>query len=185
MNRRFAINAIAGIVVVLVLVLMGRSMNYMPERIPVRAGAASATPAVEPLPLPPVDGSAPAADVAAPEGTTADGGVPTPDFSDAAGWVRHAEIGFASVNQLSMHFAKHGAEFGAPNEEAYLLLAQSLRDRPVGAGVVEARRNDGVTCRFDRTSGAFLAFNTDLTIRTFFRPNDGEAYFERQLGREH
>ena len=37
----------------------------------------------------------------------------------------------------------------------------------------------------DRRSGAFLAYNTDLTIRTFFRPNAGEAYFQRATGRTH
>jgi pyocin large subunit-like protein len=44
---------------------------------------------------------------------------------------------------------------------------------------------DGVICRFHKPSGSFLAFNPDLTIRTFFRPNDGESYFRRQLEREH
>jgi pyocin large subunit-like protein len=40
-----------------------------------------------------------------------------------------------------------------------------------------------VITRFDRRGGEFLAFERDLTIRTFFRPNDGEAYFDRQLKR--
>jgi hypothetical protein len=30
---------------------------------------------------------------------------------------------------------------------------------------------------------AFLAVNRDGTIRTFFKPNDGEAYFRRQASR--
>ena len=61
---------------------------------------------------------------------------------------------------------------------------QSLRDDPVGPNIRELVRADGVICRFHPPSGAFLAFNPDLTIRTFFRPNDGEAYFRRQLERE-
>ena len=66
---------------------------------------------------------------------------------------------------------------------AYLRAAQTLRDAPAGANVLELRRNDGVVTRFDKASGAFLAVNGDGTIRTFFRPNDGEAYFRRQATR--
>lgn len=67
----------------------------------------------------------------------------------------------------------------------YLHLAQSLRDRPAGGAVLEAVRGDGVVTRFDRASGAFLACDPDGTIRTFFKPHDGEAYFRRQLARTH
>ena len=49
--------------------------------------------------------------------------------------------------------------------------------------LLEEVRDDGRITRFDRTSGAFLAFDRDGIIRTFFRPNDGEAYFRRQAER--
>jgi len=62
-------------------------------------------------------------------------------------------------------------------------MAQELRDRPADDSVLEAVRGDGVVTRFDRKNGAFLAFNRDRIIRTFFKPNDGESYFRRQLNR--
>jgi pyocin large subunit-like protein len=62
-------------------------------------------------------------------------------------------------------------------------MARALRDRPPGPGVLEAARADGVVTRFDRESGAFIAFEPDGTIRTFFKPRDGEAYFRRQRDR--
>ena len=65
----------------------------------------------------------------------------------------------------------------------YLAAAQMLRDAPQGGDVLELRRRDGVITRFDRATGAFLAVNRDGTIRTFFKPNDGEAYFRRQASR--
>ena len=65
----------------------------------------------------------------------------------------------------------------------YLAAAQALRDTPDGGDVLELRRRDGVMTRFDRASGAFLAVNRDGTIRTFFKPNDGVAYFRRQASR--
>ena len=64
----------------------------------------------------------------------------------------------------------------------YLLEAQQLRDAPVGGDVEEIVRSDGSSSRFDRKSGAFLAFNSDGTIRTFFKPNNGESYFQAPGG---
>ena len=105
------------------------------------------------------------------------------------------EIGFRSEERLALHWRKHGREFGDVTMAGYLRLAQSLRDRPAAAypapagsardprAVLEAVRGDGVVTRFDRASGAFLACDADGTIRTFFKPHDGEAYFRRQLER--
>lgn len=95
-----------------------------------------------------------------------------------------SEVGFRDQAHLADHFHKHGAEFHAASADDYLRLAQHLRDAPAGGPILEATRADGTICRFDRASGAFLAFDGDGVIRTFFRPNDGEAYFRRQLSRE-
>jgi hypothetical protein len=97
--------------------------------------------------------------------------------------IGHPAIGFRDRSQLAEHYRKHGAEFGDITEAEYLARAQALRDRLVTHEVREAVRRDGVITRFDRRGGEFLAFERDLTIRTFFRPNDGEAYFDRQLKR--
>ena len=94
------------------------------------------------------------------------------------------EIGFASHERLIEHYRKHGPEFGSITLDEYLRRAQSLRDSAVGGNVLEVVRSDGVITRFDRATGAFIAFNSDGTIRTFFRPNAGEAYFRRQSERE-
>ena len=96
---------------------------------------------------------------------------------------RRDSPGFTTHAHLVEHFEKHGAEFPGLDIDAYLAAAQSLRDKPVGGDVLELRRRDGVITRFDETSGAFLAVNRDGTIRTFFRPNDGAAYFRRQAAR--
>ncbi len=92
-------------------------------------------------------------------------------------------IGFRSPKHLADHFRKHGAEFEGSTQAAYLRAAQELRDRPVGGDVLELVRPDRTVSRYDRKIGAFLAFDTDGTIRTFFRPADGEAYFQRQARR--
>ncbi|NPV04030.1 MAG: hypothetical protein HPY67_04780 [Syntrophaceae bacterium] len=99
--------------------------------------------------------------------------------------VLRPDVGFASQQKLLDHYRKHGREFGAITLEQYLRKAQELRDRPAGGAVLESVRPDGVVTRFDRESGDFIAFNRDGTIRTYFRPADGEAYYHRQLRRKH
>jgi hypothetical protein len=94
-----------------------------------------------------------------------------------------SHIGFASHQKLVEHYQKHGREFGSISMDAYLRQAQELRDQPAGGGVLESVQADGVISRFDRASGAFIAFNPNRVIRTYFRPNDGEAYFRRQARR--
>ena len=92
-------------------------------------------------------------------------------------------IGFADQRRLDEHFAKHGAEFGRITKQDYLRQAQLLRDAKVGGPVLEAVRRDGVVTRYDQQTGAFIAFNPNGVIRTFFKPNDGERYWRRQAER--
>ena len=99
------------------------------------------------------------------------------------GQITLPDIGFASQQKLVDHYRKHGPEFGAITMEQYLRKAQALRDRQGGETILEDVRPDGVVTRFDRASGDFIAFNENGVIRTYFRPDDGEAYYRRQLRR--
>ena len=92
-------------------------------------------------------------------------------------------IGFADQRRLDEHFGKHGAEFGRITKQDYLRQAQLLRDAKVGGPVLEVVRRDGVVTRYDQQTGAFIAFNANGVIRTFFKPNDGERYWRRQAER--
>lgn len=97
------------------------------------------------------------------------------------GW--GASVGFADQRRLDDHYEKHGGEFGRITKQDYLRQAQLLRDaRPVDP-ILEAVRRDGVVTRYDRQTGAFIAFNPNGVIRTFFKPNDGERYWRRQAER--
>lgn len=91
--------------------------------------------------------------------------------------------GFRSPALLDEHYHKHGGEFGHIDKHEYLRLAQELRDAPSGGPILEARRRNGAFSRFDKRHGYFGAYNPDRTIRTFFIPNDGVRYFERQARR--
>jgi pyocin large subunit-like protein len=91
--------------------------------------------------------------------------------------------GFRTQALFDEHYQKHGREFGNITQIEYLRLAQELRDAPVGGPILEARKAGGIVTKFDRRSGAFGAYNANRTIRTFFKPNDGERYFRRQADR--
>jgi hypothetical protein len=100
--------------------------------------------------------------------------------SDRLEQPRQSKVGFRSKRQLAGHFRKHGAEFGLITQDEYLALAQRLRDAKVGGNVLEIVRDDFIITRFNRETGAFIAFEPDGTIQTFFKPNLGESYFRRQ-----
>ena len=99
-------------------------------------------------------------------------------------WHYPRSVGFKSRERLEEHFAKHGREAGAASPSEYLAKAQALRDAPLSADVHEMARADGVITRFDKKDGAFVAFEIDGSIRTYFKPNTGETYFRHQAERD-
>jgi pyocin large subunit-like protein len=112
--------------------------------------------------------------------------VPLPAAARTARQERTANSpGFPSKRSFDQHYQKHGAEFGRISQAEYLALAQALRDKPAAGAILEIVRKDGVATRFDRETGHFGAYNPDRTIRTFFIPNDGERYFQRQAWGAH
>lgn len=93
-------------------------------------------------------------------------------------------VGFRDEEALREHYSKHGREFGEITRAEYLFMAQELRDTEAdGRSVLMAFRPDGVVSKFDRRDGEFIAYNRNKVIRTFFKPGDGERYFNRQKGR--
>jgi pyocin large subunit-like protein len=88
--------------------------------------------------------------------------------------------GFRTQHLLEEHFARHGHEFGPITRDQYLHMAQHLRDSHAGKEVLETKRPDGSGAKFDKRHGWFVAYDGDGTLRTFFVPNDGIRYFERQ-----
>lgn len=115
--------------------------------------------------------------------TSASGDSATSKVEQSAPPTTRNLIGFASRDRLVEHYQKHGNEFGTITMQEYLRRAQELRDRSVGGDVLEIVRSDHVITRFERSSGSFIAFNLDGTIRTYFKPNQGETYFRRQAQR--
>lgn len=87
---------------------------------------------------------------------------------------------FRTQHLLEEHYAKYGQSFGKITQAEYLHLAQQLRDSRAGKNILEAKRPTGGGSKFDVRRGWFVAYDADGTLRTFFVPNDGRRFFDRQ-----
>jgi hypothetical protein len=82
--------------------------------------------------------------------------------------------------QLEHHFAKHGGEMGFASEEDYLRAAQAL---VMGGPGVEILERGGDTLFFKEATGEFAVVSDRNVLRTYFKPDDGRRYWERQMQR--
>lgn len=85
---------------------------------------------------------------------------------------------FRKAEYLQEHFEKHGAEFGYASADEYLAGANRVVASPDALHKLEAEDGDDV---YYLESGNEIVFvSTDGYIRTYFKPDDGKAYFDRQ-----
>lgn len=85
------------------------------------------------------------------------------------------------METLEDHFVRHGRDFNAQNAEDYAAQAAALLKRARTSGLPAKRAGDGTIRVFDPKTGAFGAYNSDGTTKTFFKPNS-PTYFDRQPG---
>jgi pyocin large subunit-like protein len=83
---------------------------------------------------------------------------------------------------LRDHFERHGRDFAAKNPDDYARMAAEFFRRAKADGLPAKVDNAGTIRVFDPGSGAFGAYNTDGTTKTFFKPGS-DGYFDRQPGR--
>jgi pyocin large subunit-like protein len=95
--------------------------------------------------------------------------------ADAAGQNR----GWGNPSTLEDHFARHGADFGAPNEQAYVDLADDFYASR--AQYLTKTDADGVIRVYDPSSNTFGSYNPDGSIKTFFKPTNPN-YWSTQPG---
>ncbi|MFT3764975.1 MAG: hypothetical protein QM820_05575 [Minicystis sp.] len=79
--------------------------------------------------------------------------------------------------QLERHFLKHGGEMGFKNQEDYLRAAQAI---VAGGPGIEIWHRDGDTLFYKASTNEFAVLSNRNVIRTYFRPDDGPRYWERQ-----
>lgn len=85
---------------------------------------------------------------------------------------------FRNAEYLQEHYDKHGAEFGYTSPEEYLEGANKVICAEDVLHKLEAEDGDGVYY-LERTN-EFVIISTDGYIRTYFKPEDGIEYYNRQ-----
>ena len=89
---------------------------------------------------------------------------------------------WANWPSLPDHFARHGADFHAQDQDDYARMSWEFLQRAKADGLPAKIDEDRVLRVFDPKSGTFASYNHDGTTKTFFKPG-GRDYFERQPGK--
>ena len=76
------------------------------------------------------------------------------------------------------HFTKHGIDMGFTTEDAYEQAASRVITNPQALHKTEAEDGDDVYYVAD--TNEFVVLSTDGYIRTYFCPDKGKAYFDKQ-----
>ncbi len=87
-------------------------------------------------------------------------------------------IGFRNVELLNEHYEKHGKEMGFSSASAYEAAASAVVSNPASLHKIEAEDGDDVY--YLEATNEFVVVSTDGYIRTYFNPNGGKDYFDRQ-----
>lgn len=92
----------------------------------------------------------------------------------------YKQYSFRSKKLFDSHYEKHGSEFGSITQEEYLQLANDLLNSDSPSILNKTEKEDGDDVFFDTDTGYFLVLSTDGYIRTFFIPDKGIDYYNRQ-----
>ena len=87
---------------------------------------------------------------------------------------------FRSQKLFDSHYDKHGSEFGNITQEEYLQLANDLLNSDSDTVLHKKEKEDNDDVFFDTATGYFLVLSTDGYIRTFFIPDRGIDYYNKQ-----
>lgn len=85
---------------------------------------------------------------------------------------------FRNFDLLNEHFKKHGRDMGYTSADAYLEAANNVIHNP--AALHKKQAEDGDDIYFLNETNDLVIVSTDGYIRTYFRPEDGIAYYNRQ-----
>mgnify|MGYP003309956483 CR=1 FL=1 len=85
---------------------------------------------------------------------------------------------FRNEKLLNDHYEKHGKEMGFDSAESYEAAANEVINHPDTLHRIE--EEDGDDVYYLEENNGFVIVSVDGYIRTFFYPEDGLAYFNRQ-----
>ena len=89
-----------------------------------------------------------------------------------------ASYTFRYDDLLQSHYKKHGIEMGFDSAESYLDAANAVIVNP--EALTKTEKEDGDMVYYVEKSNEFVVLSTDGYIRTYFCPDSGRSYFDRQ-----
>ncbi|MGC2169273.1 MAG: DUF6531 domain-containing protein [Acidimicrobiales bacterium] len=100
------------------------------------------------------------------------------------GGVISGPYNWSNLETLLDHFGRHGPDFKSQTPQEYAQEASSFLDQMVGSGEIKIDPEDGAIRVYDPDTNTFAAYNPDGTSRTIFKPDEGQSYWDKQLGEE-
>lgn len=85
---------------------------------------------------------------------------------------------FRNDKLLEEHFKKHGSEFNYKDEDQYVKGAIAVINSP--SSLHKTEKEDGDEIYYDEEKNEIVFVSKDGFIRTYFKPNDGIKYYNRQ-----
>lgn len=103
---------------------------------------------------------------------------PLPESSAEQSVPERKELTFRNSKLLDEHYKKHGIEMGFASAQAYEKAACDVVNNPDALHKIE--KEDGDDVYYVVATNEFVVVSTDGFIRTYFLPNGGKSYFDRQ-----
>ena len=85
---------------------------------------------------------------------------------------------FRNKKLLDQHYDKHGKEMGFASAAEYEAAASAVITNP--NALYKTEKEDGDGCYFIESTNEFVVLSTDGYIRTYFIPDSGKKYFDKQ-----
>lgn len=90
----------------------------------------------------------------------------------------YTEYRFRNADRLNEHFEKHGKEMGFADAQEYEKAASDVINNPESLTKTEAE--DGDFVYYLEKTNEFVILSKDGYIRTYFLPDAGKNYYDRQ-----
>ncbi|MCQ2560813.1 MAG: hypothetical protein MJ186_02085 [Clostridia bacterium] len=97
----------------------------------------------------------------------------TPDAS-----ADYVDYYFRSAKLLNQHYDKHGKDMGFDSPEEYEKAASDVINNP--DALFKYEKEDGDEVYYVVETNEFAVLSTDGYIRTYFLPDSGKKYFDKQ-----
>ena len=105
-------------------------------------------------------------------------GSETETVTETAAETEYVEYWFRTKKLRDQHYEKHGIEMGFDNADDYRRAASDVVNDPDALHKTE--KEDGDDVYYLEETNEFVVVSKDGFLRTYFKPDKGKAYFDKQ-----